>query len=84
MVYSFSKRVSSNVSISMNRERIVKTTAIIAILLTVSLLPGCVLTKAATVPMRVVGAAVSVVPVAGDAAHEIIDTAAEIIDDAPI
>ena len=67
-----------------NGEKIVKTTAIIAILSIAFLIPGCLLTKAVTVPMRVVGGVVSVVPVAGDAAHEVIDTAAEIIDDAPI
>ncbi|WP_020561934.1 DUF6726 family protein [Methylosarcina fibrata] len=48
------------------------------------LLSGCVLTKIATVPMRVVGAAVSIVPVAGNAAHDVIDDAAETVDDVPI
>lgn len=48
------------------------------------LLSGCVLTKIATVPMRVVGAAVSIVPIAGNAAHDVIDDAAETVDDVPI
>jgi hypothetical protein len=48
------------------------------------LLSGCVLTKIATVPMRVVGAAVSIVPVAGNTAHDVIDDAAETVDDVPI
>jgi hypothetical protein len=42
------------------------------------------LTKIATVPMRVVGAVVSIVPVAGNSAHDAIDGAAEAVDDVPI
>jgi hypothetical protein len=38
-------------------------------------LSGCLLTKIVTVPMRVVGAVVSIIPAAGDAAHGVIDTA---------
>lgn len=63
-----------------------------------SLLSGCFLTKIATVPMRVVGSAasvvgavVSIVPVAGNSADEAlekvdgtIDTAADSIDKVPI
>lgn len=48
------------------------------------LLTGCVLTKLVTVPMRVVGAVVSIIPVAGDVAHEAIDEAAEGLDKLPI
>ncbi len=48
-----------------------------------SLLQGCLLTKIATVPMRVGGAVVSIVPGAGDAAHDAIDEAAEKVDDLP-
>ncbi len=47
-------------------------------------LSGCVLTKLVTVPMRVVGAVVSIVPVAGNTAHDAIDKAAETVDDLPI
>ncbi len=47
-------------------------------------LSGCVLTKLVTVPMRVVGAVVSIVPVAGNTAHDVIDKAAETVDDLPI
>ena len=43
-------------------------------------LSGCVLTKVVTVPMRVGGAAMSVVPVVGDAAHTGVDAAANAID----
>jgi hypothetical protein len=46
-------------------------------------LSGCLLTKVVSVPMRVVGAAVSIVPVAGDAAHGAIDRAADVVDKLP-
>lgn len=63
-----------------------------------SVLSGCFLTKIATTPMRVVGSAasvvgavVSIIPVAGNSADEAlekvdaaIDTAADGIDDVPI
>lgn len=45
---------------------------------------GCLLTKIVTVPMRVTGAVVSIVPVVGNTADAAIDTAADIIDDVPI
>ena len=45
---------------------------------------GCVLTKVATVPMRVGGAAVSLLPGVGNTVHDAIDKAAEKIDDVPI
>lgn len=45
---------------------------------------GCVLTKAVTVPMRVGGAVISIIPVAGNTAHDAIDGSAEIIDDIPL
>lgn len=47
-------------------------------------LSGCVLTKIVTVPMRVAGAVVSIIPIAGDTAHEVIDEAAEIVDELPL
>ena len=47
-------------------------------------LQGCVLTKVATVPMRVGGAIISVVPVVGDPIDESIDTVADGIDKIPI
>ncbi len=47
-------------------------------------LSGCVLTKIVTVPMRLGGAVVSIIPVAGNAAHEAIDEAAEAVDDIPL
>lgn len=49
-----------------------------------SILQGCVLTKIASVPMRLGGAVVSIVPGAGNTAHEAIDKAANTVDDIPI
>lgn len=60
-----------------------KTQSIIAVLLSLTL-SGCVLTKAVTVPMRVGGAVVSVVPVVGNAADAVIDTTADVIDLVPL
>ena len=45
---------------------------------------GCVLTKVVTVPLRVGGTVISVVPLAGETMHDAIDTAADTIDDIPI
>lgn len=50
----------------------------------VLLLQGCVLTKVVTVPMRLGGAVVSVVPGVGNSVHDTIDSAAETVDDVPI
>ncbi|SLM27350.1 conserved exported hypothetical protein [Desulfamplus magnetovallimortis] len=47
-------------------------------------LSGCVLTKIITVPMRVGGAVISVIPVAGNSIHDAIDESAAIIDDLPL
>jgi hypothetical protein len=46
-------------------------------------LSGCFLTKVATVPMRVGGAVVSVVPVVGNPAYDAIDKAADAVDTLP-
>ena len=53
------------------------------IILTVTL-SGCILTKLVSVPMRIVGAVVSIVPVVGNTADAAIDTAADIVDKLPI
>ena len=45
---------------------------------------GCVLTKIISVPMRVVGAVVSVIPVAGNVANDVIDKAANTVDKLPL
>ena len=48
------------------------------------MLQGCVLTKLVSVPMRVTGAVVSIIPVAGNTIHDGIDSAADVVDDVPI
>jgi hypothetical protein len=48
------------------------------------ILNGCFLTKVITVPMRAVGAVVSIIPGAGDVAHDVIDEAADVVDKAPL
>ena len=55
----------------------------LVVLLAVSL-SGCFLTKVVTVPMRIVGAVASVVPVIGDAVDEIIEAVADAGDDIPL
>jgi len=47
-------------------------------------LSGCVLTKLITVPMRVSGAVISIIPVVGNVADDAIDETADIIDKVPI
>jgi len=47
-------------------------------------LSGCVLTKVATVPMRVTGSVISVIPVVGDGIDEVLGQSADIIDAIPI
>ncbi|MBT9438398.1 MAG: hypothetical protein GAS50_04305 [Desulfobacterales bacterium] len=57
---------------------------LLLILVTLTMLSGCVLTKLVSVPTRVVGAVVSIVPVVGNTAHDAIDEVADIIDEVPI
>lgn len=59
-----------------------KNAALLAIIACIS--QGCVLTKIASVPMRLGGAVVSIVPGVGNTAHDAIDEAAETVDDIPI
>ena len=47
-------------------------------------LSGCVLTKVVTVPMRVTGSVISVIPVVGDSVDSFLDSSADIIDTIPI
>ena len=47
-------------------------------------LSGCVLTKVVTVPMRVTGAVISVIPVVGDGINEVLSQSADFIDAIPI
>ena len=61
-----------------------KLNVLLLLMLATSLLEGCVLTKIASVPMRLGGAVVSIVPGVGNTAHDAIDKAAETVDDVPI
>jgi len=47
-------------------------------------LNGCFLTKIVTVPMRVGGAVISILPVVGNPAHDAVDEAADALDDIPL
>jgi hypothetical protein len=57
---------------------------ILLLVFVASILHGCVLTKIASVPMRLGGAVVSIVPGVGNSAHDAIDNAASTVDDVPI
>lgn len=48
------------------------------------MLTGCLFTKIISVPMRLGGAVISIIPVVGNTAHDTIDKAAEIVDEVPI
>lgn len=57
---------------------------VVAVAALASSLSGCFLTKIVTVPMRVVGAAVSIIPVAGNTANDVVQKAANTVDDIPL
>lgn len=57
---------------------------VVAVAALASSLSGCFLTKVVTVPMRVVGAVVSIVPVAGNTANSVIQGAADTVDKVPL
>ena len=44
---------------------------------------GCVLTKVVTVPLRVSGSIISVVPIVGNQIDEVIGQSADLIDELP-
>ncbi len=50
----------------------------------VFLLNGCFLTKVVTVPMRVGGAIISVVPICGETIDDAIGGAADLVDKVPL
>lgn len=56
----------------------------VLLLVMVAALQGCFLTKVVTVPMRLGGAVISIVPVVGNPVHDTIDEAAEVVDDIPL
>ena len=57
---------------------------LISLTLLILFLSGCVFTKVVTVPMRVTGAVISVIPVVGDGVDNILGTSADVIDAIPI
>lgn len=57
---------------------------VVAVAALATSLSGCFLTKVVTVPMRVVGAVVSIVPVAGNTANDVVQKAANTVDDIPL
>jgi len=57
---------------------------ITSLLFALVILSGCVLTKVVTVPMRVTGAVISVIPVVGEGIDAVIDQTADAIDLIPI
>ena len=57
---------------------------LIIISMGIFILSGCVFTKIVTVPMRVTGAVISVIPVVGDGVDSILGTSADVIDSIPI
>ncbi len=59
-------------------------TRLLATLLLVIGATGCFATKLVSVPMRLTGAVISVVPVVGNTIHDRIDAAAETGDEVPI
>jgi len=67
-----------------SKEVIMKTVKLLVILIILTMLSGCVLTKLVSVPMRLGGAVISIVPVVGNTAHDAIDKAAEVVDEIPI
>ena len=57
---------------------------LIALSLLIVFLSSCVFTKVVTVPMRVTGAVVSVIPVVGDGVNSALEVSADVIDAIPI
>ena len=53
---------------------------LIALSLSILFLSSCVFTKVVTVPMRVTGAVVSVIPVVGDGINSALGVSANVID----
>lgn len=54
------------------------------LMLVALLLSSCILTKVVTVPMRLGGAIISIIPVIGEGIDEAIDKVADVIDIVPI
>ena len=57
---------------------------LITLSLSILFLSSCVFTKVVTVPMRVTGAVISVIPVVGDGVNSALGASADVIDAIPI
>ena len=57
---------------------------LIALSLLILFLSSCVFTKVVTVPLRLTGAVVSVIPVVGDGVNSALGASADVIDAIPI
>ncbi|GKT11301.1 MAG: hypothetical protein ISEC1_P0264 [Thiomicrorhabdus sp.] len=57
---------------------------LLLIMLISTLLQGCFVTKIVTIPMRVVGTVISIVPIVGDPIDSTIGAAADVVDLVPI
>ena len=57
---------------------------LIALSLLIVFVSSCVFTKVVTVPMRVTGAVVSVIPIVGDGVNSVLGSSADVIDAIPI
>ena len=53
---------------------------LIALSLSILLLSSCVFTKVVTVPIRVTGAVVSVIPIVGEGVNGVLGVSADVID----
>ncbi|MDC0197310.1 hypothetical protein OAK13_00630 [Candidatus Thioglobus sp.] len=53
---------------------------LIALSLSILLLSSCVFTKVVTVPIRVTGAVISVIPIVGDGVNGVLGVSADVID----
>jgi hypothetical protein len=62
----------------------VRLLTVLVVVVSVFLLQGCFLTKVVTVPMRVGGAVISVVPAVGNPVDKALDTTADAIDEVPL
>ncbi len=60
-----------------------KTSKLLLLALVLMSTTGCLLTKIVTVPMRVAGAVVSIIPAVGNTADAAVDKAADAVDALP-
>ena len=63
------------------KQRLVQTAVVLLLSFSLS---GCFLTKIITVPLRIGGAVISIVPVVGNVADAAIDQIADVIDAVPL